>query len=348
VQRIASACIAVLAVISQRATIRSSQAASQDSSEKAFRSRRNNRSFSSARPGPDKTGITPAAGTITVNSTADVANGSDGLCTLREAITAANSDAASGVVVGECAAGSISGADEIVLTGVSGTISLASVLPNLSSHMALTGPGPNQLTIARSPAVGTPDFRIFTIDSGRSVTMTGLTISNGKATGLSNAAFGGGIFNSGSLTLQAYALEFVQTARFMAANAFPTTMTPTEFVDKLNQNAGNVLSPSERTAAINLFGGAGNTSNNTARAQALRQVAEDTDLYNAEYNRAFVMAEYFGYLRRNPNDAPESTLDYTGYGFWLTKLNQFNGNYINAEMVKAFLSSIEYRQRFGP
>jgi len=49
---------------------------------------------------------------------------------------------------------------------------------------------------------------------------------------------------------------------------------------------------------------------------------------------------------RNPNDAPDT--DYTGYDFWLTKLNQFNGNYINAEMVKAFLSSIEYRQRFGP
>jgi outer membrane protein assembly factor BamB len=147
---------------------------------------------------------------------------------------------------------------------------------------------------------------------------------------------------------QAYALEFVQTARFTAANAFPTTMTPTVFVDRLNQNAGNVLSASERTAAISLFGGSADTSNTTARAQAVRQVAEDTDLSNAEYNRAFVLAEYFGYLRRNPNDAPETTLDYTGYDFWLTKLNQFNGNYINAEMVKAFLSSIEYRQRFGP
>jgi len=57
--------------------------------------------------------------------------------------------------------------------------------------------------------------------------------------------------------------------------------------------------------------------------------------------------EYFGYLQRNPPDAPERTLDYQGYNFWLDKLNQFNGNYINAEMVKAFLSSIEYRQRFG-
>jgi len=145
---------------------------------------------------------------------------------------------------------------------------------------------------------------------------------------------------------QAYALEFVQTSRF--TSAFPTTMTPAQFVDKLDQNAGSVLLASERTNAINLFSGAGDTSNTTARAQVVRMVAEDTDLYNAEYNRAFVLAEYFGYLRRNPNDAPESTLDYTGYDFWLTKLNQFNGNYINAEMVKAFLSSIEYRQRFGP
>jgi len=142
---------------------------------------------------------------------------------------------------------------------------------------------------------------------------------------------------------QAYALEFVQTARF--TTALPTTMTPAQFVTRLNQNAGGVLTLAEQQTAIDLFGGAGNTSNQTARAQAVRMVAEDQDLYNAEFNRAFVLAQYFGYLRRNANDAPDS--DYTGYDFWLTKLNQFNGNYINAEMVKAFLSSIEYRQRFG-
>ena len=143
---------------------------------------------------------------------------------------------------------------------------------------------------------------------------------------------------------QAFALEFVQTARFITA--FPTSMTPAQFVDRLNQLAGQVLSATESANAIALFNGAADSSNTTARAQAVRLVAEDTDLYNAEYNRAFVLAQYFGYLRRNPNAAPDS--DYTGYDFWLTKLNQFNGNYINAEMVKAFLSSIEYRQRFGP
>jgi hypothetical protein len=145
---------------------------------------------------------------------------------------------------------------------------------------------------------------------------------------------------------QAYALEFVQTSRFISG--FPTSMTPAQFVDKLNTNAGNVLSASERTAAINLFGNAADTTNINARAQALRQVVEDTDLYNAEFNRAFVLSEYIGYLRRNPNDAPEPTLDYTGYDFWLAKLNESNGDYIKAEMVKAFISSSEYRQRFGP
>jgi hypothetical protein len=142
---------------------------------------------------------------------------------------------------------------------------------------------------------------------------------------------------------QAYAGEFVQTPRFITA--LPVTMTPAQFVDKLNQNAGNVLSASERATAINQFGGASDSSNITARTLALRQVAEDQDLYNAESNRAFVLAQYFGYLRRDSND-PQDT-DFTGYDFWLTKLNQFNGDYIKAEMVKAFISSSEYRQRFG-
>jgi hypothetical protein len=49
--------------------------------------------------------------------------------------------------------------------------------------------------------------------------------------------------------------------------------------------------------------------------------------------------EYAGYLRRDP--------DTSGYNFWLQKLNEFGGNFQNAEMVKGFISSGEYRQRFG-
>ena len=83
-----------------------------------------------------------------------------------------------------------------------------------------------------------------------------------------------------------------------------------------------------------------------ARARALRDVAENSLLQQQEFNRAFVLMQFIGYLRRNPNDSPDS--DYTGYDFWLTKLNQFNGNFNAAEVVKAFIVSTEYRQRFGP
>ena len=136
----------------------------------------------------------------------------------------------------------------------------------------------------------------------------------------------------------------MQRSRF--TNAFPVTLTPAEFVDNLNQYAGNVLSSSERAAAIGLFASANDTSNITARAQALREIAENQNLYNSEFNRAVVLMEYFGYLRRNANEGQDT--DYSGYDFWLTKLNQFNGDFQKSEMVKAFISSTEYRQRFGP
>jgi len=83
-----------------------------------------------------------------------------------------------------------------------------------------------------------------------------------------------------------------------------------------------------------------------SRAEALRLIVEDADYRAKEFNRAFVLMEYFGYLRRNPDDPPDNNLD--GYNFWLNKLNQFNGNFVNADMVKAFIKSTEYRRRFGP
>jgi hypothetical protein len=141
---------------------------------------------------------------------------------------------------------------------------------------------------------------------------------------------------------QAFTQAFVQRQRFV--NAFPLSMTPADFVDKLNQNANNALDAGQRTNAINFFGGAADSSNTAARAQALRQVAEDLDLYNDEYNRAFVLMQYMGYLRRDPDSGPDT--DYSGYDFWLKKLNAFNGDYIKAQMVRSFLVSGEYLGRF--
>lgn len=131
--------------------------------------------------------------------------------------------------------------------------------------------------------------------------------------------------------------EFIQRIRLIAL----TGSTPARFVDQLNENAGRPLSQSERDQLV-----AELTFGSKTQAQVISAVAEDTDFVAAEKNRAFVLMQYFGYLRRDPNVPPDS--DYTGFEFWLTKLNDFGGNFINAEMVKAFITSTEYRQRFGP
>ena len=144
----------------------------------------------------------------------------------------------------------------------------------------------------------------------------------------------------------AFLLSFVGRSRFVTA--YPTTMTPAQFVDALFATAGVAPSASDRSAAMSEFGAAGNTADAAARGRALRRVAENSILNQQEKNKAFVLMQYFGYLRRNPNDPPEANLDFGGYNFWLGKLNEFNGNFVNAEMVKAFIVSGEYRQRFGP
>jgi len=117
--------------------------------------------------------------------------------------------------------------------------------------------------------------------------------------------------------------------------------TNAEYVDALFANAGVAPSASERQALVS-----GLDNNAETRASVLRRVAENQEFQQKVFNEAFVLIEYFGYLRRNPTDAPDSNLN--GFNFWLAKLNQFNGNFVNAEMVKAFISSGEYRQRFGP
>jgi hypothetical protein len=141
---------------------------------------------------------------------------------------------------------------------------------------------------------------------------------------------------------QALTLEFVQRSRF--TGAFPATLTPAQFVDAMFANGGVTPSTADRNTAIAEFAGAVDTTDVNARSRALRDVADNSTLQQQEFNKAFVLMQYFGYLRRNPNDAPDS--DFSGYAFWLSKLNSF-GNYVDAEMVKAFILSGEYRQRFG-
>ncbi len=142
----------------------------------------------------------------------------------------------------------------------------------------------------------------------------------------------------------AFMRDFVTRAEFVGL--YPTTDTPTQYVDKLFLHAAITPTPSERSAAIAEFGSATTASEAGARGRALLDVTQNASFQLREINRSFVQMEYFGYLRRNPNDAPDG--NFLGYDFWVAKLNAANGDFISSEMVKAFIVSSEYRQRFGP
>src|SRR2546430_7685945 len=141
---------------------------------------------------------------------------------------------------------------------------------------------------------------------------------------------------------QAFALAFVQRPDFLAR--YPNITSATAFVNALDTNAGAVLNNAERTALIAEL--TPNPADTVLRADVLMKIAENLLLQQHEFNRAFVLMQYLGYLRRNPDAAPD--LNFAGFNFWLAKLNLFNGNYVQAEMVKAFIVSTEYRRHFGP
>jgi glucose/arabinose dehydrogenase len=105
------------------------------------------------------------------------------------------------------------------------------------------------------------------------------------------------------------------------------------YVDTLISHTGVTFTSSERNALVDSL-----VNHTATRAQVLRQIAEDSRFKALKFNDTFVMMEYFGYLRREPDAA--------GFQFWLDKLNQFNGNFEQADMVKAFIVSGEYRDRF--
>jgi predicted extracellular nuclease len=130
----------------------------------------------------------------------------------------------------------------------------------------------------------------------------------------------------------AFVNAWVQRAEFRAAY---DGLSNSAFVDTLIVHAGVGFNGGDEVRAALISG----LNNNTLmRAAALRQVVENEGFVHAKSNKMFVMMQYFGYLRRDPDES--------GYQFWLNKLNQFDGNFEQAEMVKAFIVSGEYRNRF--
>jgi len=136
----------------------------------------------------------------------------------------------------------------------------------------------------------------------------------------------------------AFVEEFVLRTRFMLT--YPTTLTSAQFIDQLNANAGMLLTKIDRDRLVSDL-----VSRSKTRADALLSIAESDLLRRHEFNRAFVLILYFLYLRRNPNEPPDN--DFTGYETWLRRLNQSDGDSEAAEVVSEFLTSDEYKQRFG-
>lgn len=130
------------------------------------------------------------------------------------------------------------------------------------------------------------------------------------------------------------------TSRPKFANAYPQSLTPEAFVDALNANSGGALSQAETNSLNSEL-----KSGVKTRAQALRAVAEDADMQRQEFNRAFVLMQFFAYFRRDPDTGPDT--DFSGYNFWLNKLNEFGGDHSRAEMTRAFIQSVEYGKRCG-
>ncbi len=98
--------------------------------------------------------------------------------------------------------------------------------------------------------------------------------------------------------------DFVTRPSFFAQ--YPTGQTPAQYVDALNANTGGVLTAAERDALVG-----GLTAGTETRATALRKVAENAEFRRVEFNRAFVLMQYFGYLsareRRTTAASPTRT-----------------------------------------
>jgi hypothetical protein len=167
-----------------------------------------------------------------------------------------------------------------------------------------------------------------------------------------NGQLAGAAINQNKANLATQFVNCVDPAKSRCAEfkAIYDGLNNQQYVDKLFETTGVNASASDRVALVNGLNGGSET-----RASVLRKVVDGINVisegnqqfttsygqafYYAEFNRAFVLLEYFGYMKRDPDDA--------GYEFWLAKLNQFGGNFVNAEMVLAFISSPEYRARFG-
>jgi hypothetical protein len=120
---------------------------------------------------------------------------------------------------------------------------------------------------------------------------------------------------------------------------YPKTLNKTEFVDQILSAVlqGTDLDlKNQREAFLAISDGT-----SAGRAAVLAAISAQSNVLDSQYNQAFVLAQYFGYLRRDPDDS--------GFNFWVNVLKSkpLRDPDSARSMVCAFLTSTEYQNRFG-
>jgi hypothetical protein len=135
--------------------------------------------------------------------------------------------------------------------------------------------------------------------------------------------------------MAAFIVEFTERQAFR--DAYPADMTLAAYVDALFTKAEIGDRQSITRQDNTTLTRAQLADGSRTRADILREIVESREVAAIFYNRAFVTAQYFGYLRRDP-ESP-------GYEMWLAYLNANPSDF--RTMVNGFVNSVEYRLRFG-
>lgn len=145
-----------------------------------------------------------------------------------------------------------------------------------------------------------------------------------------------GIGTGSAADMRTFTEAFVQNGEFLGV--YPLTLNGSDYIDKLIATvlAGSGVDLSSRKPDLtNEY--VMEVSQTSSRARVLRRLVGYSEFVNAEFNKAFVATEYYGYLRRTP--------DTSGFNFWLGVLNGNPNNF--RSMVCSFITSAEYQGRFG-
>ncbi|HEX8475198.1 MAG TPA: hypothetical protein VF666_14305 [Pyrinomonadaceae bacterium] len=130
--------------------------------------------------------------------------------------------------------------------------------------------------------------------------------------------------------LRGFADRWTERQAFKAAYAGKSNE---QYVERLYANAGITPDDAERSALVNTL-----NNKTETRAGVLWKVVNNEAFARKDSNAALVLMNYFGYLRRNPDDSPDNNLN--GYNFWLKELEQSGDR---NRITNAFMDSSEYK-----